>query len=219
MHSVGSKIHRSAAQSCPTQRPPIHLGLSVDELLTRRARFSLGGSPCWIQCGIYGEQSGSATFFSFSVHFAFLPAINIPTNLHSHTLSEVGKICFLKTPVPCDTGVSPTYKYNETLSIELPFRDTSSPSWLPCVSWFPCVCKRMLRRFPRHQVATICFQCSPPDLNFLDLYFIFMCVHYNHCHRVTARLQLNILLILSLSSSSLSEPMYIQVQSWYRVQF
>jgi len=41
-------------------------------------------------------------------------------------------------------------------------------------SWFPCVCKRMLRWFPRPQVATACFSCSPPDLNFLDPYFISM---------------------------------------------
>jgi hypothetical protein len=40
--------------------------------------------------------------------------------------------------------------------------------------WFPCACKRMLRWFPRLQVATACFSCSPPDLNFLDPYFIFM---------------------------------------------
>jgi hypothetical protein len=35
-------------------------------------------------------------------------------------------------------------------------------------SWFPWIHKRMLRWFPRLQVATICFSCSPPDLNFLD---------------------------------------------------
>ena len=35
-------------------------------------------------------------------------------------------------------------------------------------SWFPCVYKRMLRWFPRFQVATACLSCSPPDLNFLD---------------------------------------------------
>jgi hypothetical protein len=34
-------------------------------------------------------------------------------------------------------------------------------------SWFRCVYKRMLRWFPRLQVATACFSCSPPDLNFL----------------------------------------------------
>ena len=50
----------------------------------------------------------------------------------------------------------------------------------------------MLRWFPRLQVATACFSCSPPDLNFLDPYFIFMYMHYNHCHQVTAHLQLNI---------------------------
>jgi hypothetical protein len=33
-------------------------------------------------------------------------------------------------------------------------------------SWFPSVYKQMLRWFPRFQVATTCFSCSPPDLTF-----------------------------------------------------
>jgi hypothetical protein len=41
-------------------------------------------------------------------------------------------------------------------------------------SWFPCVYKRMLRLFPSFQVATTCFSCSPPNLNFLVTY---ICVH------------------------------------------
>ena len=66
-------------------------------------------------------------------------------------------------------------------------------------SWFPCIYKQMLRWFPTLQVATACFSRSPPDLNFLDPYFIFMYImHNNHCHRVTAHLQLIILLILLL---------------------
>ena len=63
-------------------------------------------------------------------------------------------------------------------------------------SWFPCVYKQMLRWFPSFQVATTCFSCSPPDLNLLDPYFIFMYIHNSHRHRVTAHLQLNILLLL-----------------------
>jgi len=63
-------------------------------------------------------------------------------------------------------------------------------------SWFPCVYKRMLRWFPRFQVATACFSCSLPDLNFLDPYFIFMYVHNNHCHRATAHLQFIIIIIM-----------------------
>jgi hypothetical protein len=43
-------------------------------------------------------------------------------------------------------------------------------------SWFPCVCKQMLRWFPRFQVATTRFSCSPPDLNLLVTNFIF-CIH------------------------------------------
>ena len=38
-------------------------------------------------------------------------------------------------------------------------------------SWFPYVYKRMLRWFPSFQVATTCFPCSPPDLNFLVTFF------------------------------------------------
>ena len=65
---------------------------------------------------------------------------------------------------------------------------------------------RMLRWFPSLQVATARFSCSSSDLNFLDPYFIFMLslfrifmyMHSNHCHRVTAHLQLNILLLLLL---------------------
>ena len=47
--------------------------------------------------------------------------------------------------------------------------DTSFP-------WFPCVYKQMLRWFPRFQVATTCFSCSPPELNLLVTNFIF-CIH------------------------------------------
>ena len=56
----------------------------------------------------------------------------------------------------------------------------------------------MLNWFPRLQVATACFSCSPPELSFLDPYFISMYKHYNHCQRETAHLQLNIVLLLLL---------------------
>jgi hypothetical protein len=52
--------------------------------------------------------------------------------------------------------------------------------------------------FLRLQVATACFSCSPPNLNFLDPYFAFMYVHNNHCHRVSTHLQLNKLLLALL---------------------
>ena len=63
-------------------------------------------------------------------------------------------------------------------------------------SWFPCVYKQMLRWFPRLQFATICFSCSPPDLNFLDPYFIFMYMHNNHCQLATAYLLFIIIIII-----------------------
>ena len=40
-------------------------------------------------------------------------------------------------------------------------------------SWFPCVYKQMLRWFPRFQVATTCFSCSPRDLNLVVTNFMF----------------------------------------------
>jgi hypothetical protein len=61
-------------------------------------------------------------------------------------------------------------------------------------SLFPCVYKQMLRWFPRLQVTTACFSCSPPNLNFLvtyikflATYFVSMYTHNNHCHRVAAQ--------------------------------
>ena len=45
-------------------------------------------------------------------------------------------------------------------------------------------------------LATACFSRSLPDLNFLDPYFIFMYMHNNHCHRVTAHLQSSIIIII-----------------------
>ena len=35
----------------------------------------------------------------------------------------------------------------------------------PGFSWISCVYEQMLRWYPRCQVATTCFSCSPPDLN------------------------------------------------------
>jgi hypothetical protein len=58
--------------------------------------------------------------------------------------------------------------------------------------------KQTLRWFPTFQVATAGFSCSPPELNFLDPWFVLIYMNYNHCHRATAHLQLNLLLLLLL---------------------
>jgi hypothetical protein len=42
-------------------------------------------------------------------------------------------------------------------------------------SWFPCVYKQMLRWFLSFQVATTCFSCSPPNLNFLVISYLCTC--------------------------------------------
>jgi hypothetical protein len=57
-------------------------------------------------------------------------------------------------------------------------------------SWFPCVYKQRLRRFPTFQVATTCFSCSPPYLNLLVTNFIFRVHVKYHCHQMTTQLQL-----------------------------
>ena len=54
---------------------------------------------------------------------------------------------------------------------------------------------------PKTQVATACFSCSPPDLNFLDPYFIFVNMPYNHCHGATAHLQLVIIIVIIISAA------------------
>jgi hypothetical protein len=58
-------------------------------------------------------------------------------------------------------------------------------------SWFSRVFKQMLSWFPRLQVATTCFSCSPPDVNFSSKpVSCFVYVLNDHCHRVTTQLQL-----------------------------
>ena len=82
--------------------------------------------------------------------------------------------------------------------LEVSIRKVLQPATSAQVFLGSSIYKRMLRWFSRLQVATARFSCSPPDLNFLDPYFIFMYMHYNHCNRATAHLQLNILLLLLL---------------------
>ena len=63
---------------------------------------------------------------------------------------------------------------------------------------FACAYKQMLRWFPRFQVATTCFVCSPPDLNLLVTNFIF-CIHVKKktLQRVTTQLKLiNVIIII-----------------------
>jgi len=43
-------------------------------------------------------------------------------------------------------------------------------------SWFPCAQKQKLRWFPRFQVATTCFSCSPPELYLVVTNFM-SCIH------------------------------------------
>ena len=39
-------------------------------------------------------------------------------------------------------------------------------------SWFPCVYKQILRRFPRFVITTTCFSRTPPDLNLVVTNFM-----------------------------------------------
>jgi len=74
----------------------------------------------------------------------------------------------------------------------------------PSFSWFPCVYKRMVRWFPRLQVAIAYFSCSSPELNYFFPYFIFIYMHNSHCHRVTAHLQLIIIIIIIIRCGHIS---------------
>ena len=60
----------------------------------------------------------------------------------------------------------------------------------------PVSIKQMLRWFPRLQVATTCFSCSPPDLNLLVTNLIFCVYENSHCHRVTTQLLLIVIIII-----------------------
>ena len=55
---------------------------------------------------------------------------------------------------------------------------------------------------PLTEHATACFSCSPPDLNFLVIYFIYMYMHNDHCHQVTAQLQLINIIIIIINPNS-----------------
>ena len=87
-------------------------------------------------------------------------------------LSYVYLLCYVRITffwggVTLDAGLLATSRYSEgpaTGHLDTGF------------SWFPCVYKQTLRWFPRFQVATTCFSCSPPDLNSVVTNFIF-CIH------------------------------------------
>ena len=66
-----------------------------------------------------------------------------------------------------DTGFSPRHRF--LTSTQVSHLDTG-------FSRFPCVYKQMLRWFPKFQVATTCFSCSPPNLNSVVTNFMF-CIH------------------------------------------
>ena len=66
---------------------------------------------------------------------------------------------WLYSIVILDTGFPPRHRFSHL--------DTG-------FSWFPCVYNRMVKWFPSFQVASTCFSCSTPELNFLGTY---ICVH------------------------------------------
>ena len=104
-----------------------------------------------------------------------VPAIAKPCVVNRYnSCYECRNICRFTEPV-LDAGLLARSQYPEgpaTGNLDTRF------------SWFPCVYKRMLRWFPSFQVATTCFSCSPPDLNFLVTYLIFVYMKNNHCHRM-----------------------------------
>ena len=82
-----------------------------------------------------------------------------------HLMCICSTVCALLSPPPSppDTGLLARSQYSEgpaTGHLDTGF------------SWFRCGYKQMLRWFPRFQVATTCFSCSPPDLNLLVTNFM-----------------------------------------------
>ena len=75
-----------------------------------------------------------------------------------------------------DFGLLWRWRYYDTSKrVEVSIRKVLQPATSAQIFLgFPCVYKRMLRWFPRLQVATVCFSCSTPELNFLDPYIICM---------------------------------------------
>ena len=68
--------------------------------------------------------------------------------------------------------VSPEEPFEGTATNIYKKKVRTSEIWLRIADEF----NEMLRWFPRFQVATTCFSCSPPDLNLLVANFIF-CIH------------------------------------------
>ena len=82
--------------------------------------------------------------------------------------------------VKCGDGGLPSL---EVVRVDVGLRARSQYSEGPATghldtgfSWFPCVYKQMLRWFPKFQVATTCFSCSPPNFNLVVTNFMF-CIH------------------------------------------
>ena len=107
-------------------------------------------------------------YFCYVRHFNGL-CINFRTEIYNYQFSKrtVLTLHFIAVFFTLDAGLLARSKYSEgpaTGHLDTGF------------SWFPCVYKQMLRWFPRFQVATTCFLCSPPDLNSVVTNFIF-CIH------------------------------------------
>jgi len=91
--------------------------------------------------------------------------------LYSHELRNRTHCSFCKTGgLVCQRSASksnrPNYDMLHCSPVPTGHLDTG-------FSWFPCIYKQMLRWFPKFQVATTCFSCSPPDLNLVVTNFMF----------------------------------------------
>ena len=116
---------------------------------------------------------------SIIISFVFLIFLGHRQKANSNKCTKHINVKSLRNAIPCIYRIQ--YQVEYTLDAGLLARSQYSEG--PATgqldtgfSWFPCVYKQMLRWFPTFQVATICFSCSPPDLNLVITNFTF-CLH------------------------------------------
>ena len=147
---------------------------------------------CWtVNVQLQGQRVKDHTFVRWSEHVACIcmwrwswmlnrwqaPRENVAGRTENTSLGTG------RTGLPLSGRVWESGRFEWSQLLEVSIRKVLRPATSAQVFLGFAVSKRMLRWFPRLQVATACFSCSPPDLNLLDPYFIFMlCLFHIYVH-------------------------------------